>query len=63
MEISLLISAVLALLDYAEPRIREAVSDGDVTPEDQQKLKDRIDSLRAGGGFDSPEWNKSTDKA
>lgn len=60
MQIQLLIQAVLALLAYAEPRIREATEDGEVSPEDQAKLKEKIDGFRNGLGFDSPEW---TDRA
>lgn len=56
----LLIAGLLALLEYAEPRIREAVEDGDVSEEDQTKLKEKIDGLRNGLGFDSPEWKPST---
>jgi hypothetical protein len=56
MNTQLLISALLALIEYAQPRIQEAVEDGDVSAEDQAKLKERIDGFRNGLGFDSPEW-------
>lgn len=60
LEIGLLISALLALLDFAEPRIKEAAENGDISPEEQQKLKDKIDSLRDGVGFSDPEWQPSS---
>lgn len=63
LEIGLLISALLALLDFAEPRIKEAQENGDITPEDQQKLKDKIDSLRDGAGFSDPEWQPSSSQS
>lgn len=62
-EIALLISGLLALLDYAEPKIRDAMASGDITADDQQKLKDKIDSLRSGGGFDDPAWKPSDSSA
>lgn len=62
-EIALLISGLLALLDYAEPKIRDAMASGDITVDDQQKLKDKIDSLRAGSGFDGEAWKPSDSSA
>lgn len=56
MSIQLLITGILALLEYAEPRIREAVEKNEVTPEDQTKLKEKIDGFRNGLGFDSEAW-------
>lgn len=63
MEIALLVSGLLALLDYAEPKIRDAIANGDISVDDQQKLKDKIDSLRSGSGFDSPAWKPSDSSA
>lgn len=63
MEIALLVSGLLALLEYAEPRIREGIANGDISVDDQQKLKDKIDSLRAGSGFDGEAWKPSDSSA
>jgi hypothetical protein len=60
MDISLLITGLLALIDYAEPRIREALNKNEISADEQQALKDRIEKLRSGGGFDTPEWQPST---
>lgn len=55
-QIGLIISAALMLLDWLEPRIAEARANGEISQDDQLKLKTRIDSFRAGEGFKGPEW-------
>lgn len=56
MNIQLLISGLLALIEYAQPKIKEALDKSEITPDEQKKLKEKIDSFRNGLGFDSPEW-------
>lgn len=58
-DIGLIISAAMSLFDFLEPRIADATASGDITPEQQATLKDRIDKFRAGAGFEGPEWQPS----
>lgn len=52
-------SAALEFLGKAIPQIRQWAKDGEVSAEDQQKIQTRYNALKAGAGFDGPEWQKS----
>lgn len=57
-----LISAVIALLDYAVPKIQEGIEKKQISPEKQAALKERINALRLATAFEGEEWNPSTPK-
>lgn len=55
------IRAVIAALDFVEkmlPVIQQAVKAGEVSVEEQQRVRDRYNSLRNAGelAFSGPEW-------
>lgn len=61
MEIIAMLNAVNASLMLVEallPQIKDLASRGEITKEQQEQLKERIDSFRTktGGQFDGPEW-------
>lgn len=59
MEEIILASAALALLEKLLPVIQQQVKTGQITPEEQQKIRDQYNSLRNQGdaAFAGPEWN------
>ena len=59
MEWIAIINAGISILETAIPRLREAVQNGDVTPEQQKTVEDRLNALRQPGAFSGPEWKKS----
>lgn len=61
MEYIALLSGIIALANEAVPKIREMFASGQITPEQQQKLLDDINSLRdrLNNGFTGPEWENS----
>lgn len=61
METGLVIAAILNLLDWLEPRIADLRAKGEISQDDQLKLKNRIDSFRDGSAFSGPEWGVETD--
>jgi hypothetical protein len=52
-----LIDAALTLIERAQPLLKDAFSNGEITPEQQAALAERIAKLRDNPGlFDGPEW-------
>lgn len=49
----------MSLLDWLEPRLAELRAKGEVSQDDQLKLRNRIDQFRASEGFSGPEWEQS----
>jgi hypothetical protein len=58
-EIILAANSALALLEVLLPIIKRAVSTGEVSQDDQQKVWDNYNSLRtaADSAFQGPEWD------
>ena len=56
-----LINAALAVLKITIPQLKDFVSRGEVSVDDQKKVKDEYESLkaRADGQFTGPQWEKS----
>jgi hypothetical protein len=63
MEELLLANATLALLEKLLPRINAMVKSGQISPEDQQKVRDRFLKLQNGMDteFTGPEWEVVAD--
>jgi hypothetical protein len=59
MQTALVIQAILSLLDFLEPKLAEWRANGEVSQDDQLKLRNRIDQFRASDGFSGPEWEQS----
>lgn len=59
MQTALIIQAVLTLLDWLEPRLAEARKTGEVTPDEQLALHNRIEKFRSSEAFSGPEWEPS----
>lgn len=59
-----LANAAINLVEALIPKIQELTKQGLVSPEDQQKLFDRANTLmegiESGLAFSGPEWQKST---
>lgn len=60
MEEILLINASLALVEKLLPRLADALKTGQITPAQQQELRDRYAALRAkaDAAFAGPEWDQ-----
>lgn len=54
--IILLVNAGLTLLNEYGPKLRELMDSGDITPEQQQALQEKIAALRTSGPFSGSEW-------
>ena len=59
METVALINGVIALIQLLEPKIEEAIKKGEISPEEQQRLADKIGRLRSHVAFTGPHWQPS----
>lgn len=50
------VNAALSLLDQLLPAVREAVSKGEITVDQQLAMEARIEQYRNGNFFGSPQW-------
>ena len=46
----------LALADALLPLVQKEIKEGQISPEQQQKLRDRYNKLREAAAFEGPEW-------
>jgi hypothetical protein len=53
-----IISGAQQILKIAVPEVQRLLASGEVSAEDQAKLKAAIDSIRDGSAFTSDEWNQ-----
>lgn len=53
--------AIIALLDYLEPRLAEWRKKGEISQDDQLNLKNRMETFRNGTAFSGPEWDVQQD--
>jgi hypothetical protein len=57
--ILLLFEGALTAFEKLSPIVKDLFAKGDVSPADQQRVIDRLNALRSGGGFSGPEWQPS----
>lgn len=53
-----IISGAQAILKAAVPEVQRLLNSGEISVEDQAKLKAAIDSIRDGSAFTGDEWNQ-----
>jgi hypothetical protein len=53
-----IISGAQQILKVAVPEVQKLLASGDVSVEDQAKLKAAIDGIRDGSAFQGSEWNQ-----
>jgi hypothetical protein len=54
-----IISGAQQILKVAVPEVQKLLASGEVSVEDQAKLRAAIDGIRDGSAFSGPEWNQS----
>lgn len=59
-----LANAALGMVEALIPQVANLVKSGEISVEDQQKLLDRYNAIKAAAasGFDGPEWKQSTEE-
>lgn len=61
MEWLLAMNAAIALAEKLAPIVQAQIKSGQVTPEEQQKLRDRLNALRNATAFEGEEWEVPPD--
>jgi hypothetical protein len=50
------LNAALALAEELMPIVQQQIKAGMISPEEQQKVRDKFNSLRQAAAFEGPEW-------
>lgn len=59
MEAAALVAAInggIQIVTVLAPLIQQAVQKGEISPEQQQAIQDKLNALRAATAFSGPEW-------